>query len=70
MPDANTIAIGSRLNDLEYASENFEGEVTVWHKTEGAPGYGWSQKGQKIYGDPHDRMGTSVSMGIQTLFPL
>ena len=63
MPDANTIAIGSRLNDLEYASENFEGEVTVWHKTEGAPGYGWSQKGQKIYGDPHDRMGTSVSMG-------
>ena len=48
MPDANTIAIGSRLNDLEYASENFEGEVTVWHKTEGAPGYGWSQKGQKI----------------------
>jgi len=68
MPDANTIAIGSRLNDLEYASENFEGEVTVWHKTEGAPGYGWSQKGQKIYGDPHDRMGTSVSMGNANTF--
>ena len=63
MPDANTIAIGSDNSDIEYASNNSEGEITILSKSEDGSewGTGWSQKGQKIHGEPNDRLGSCIN---------